>query len=295
MRSKGLTRCLLFLGMILGACFCTTAYAAGVSREHHPWGCFAPGSWKRVRIVCETLDHTMQVTNVSVTELKTILEKADDAGVTLRIESTVEVAGKKFIVAPQLVKQGYGGETGDQPAKFTTLNPGRIAVEDQQIPCEIYELQQTAADGSGGKTVMKTYYTDKIAPYVLRRETTASDGDAKDSKTQTTLAVTALNMPYMVLGQIMNTAQIKVVQKDTKGTTVTLAVQTPEVPGGVVAHVCKDLDRAGRVIRRSTLELVDYQIETTPERRTGILGRKRPLRLRGLAPRPPLPPIPSFP
>jgi hypothetical protein len=34
-----------------------------------------------------------------------------------------------------------------------------------------------------------------------------------------------------------------------------------EVPGGIVARATKELDEKGRVIRRSSLELVDYQAQ----------------------------------
>ena len=56
-----------------------------------------------------------------------------------------------------------------------------------------------------------------------------------------------------------------------------------DVPGGVVAHSSKELDVAGRVVNRETLELVEYQvvpIETEPAT-TVSNGRQRRIFQRG--------------
>jgi len=61
----------------------------------------------------------------------------------------------------------------------------------------------------------------------------------------------------------------------TSGTVTTWADVLSEVPGGVVRNSSKEVDKNGRLIRRSTLELIDYNND--PEKdRTGLFGRKRP-------------------
>src|SRR5687768_11687188 len=69
-------------------------------QEQHPWGRFPSGSWKSVRVVTETLDDKGEVANVTRTETRTTLVAADERGYSLRIESTVEVAGKRFASQP---------------------------------------------------------------------------------------------------------------------------------------------------------------------------------------------------
>ena len=69
-------------------------------------------------------------------------------------------------------------------------------------------------------------------------------------------------------------SHLKTVQKSPKGTVITLAVLCPEIPGGIISHSSKELDANGRLVRRSTQELIDYGSE--PEKdRSGIFGRKR--------------------
>jgi hypothetical protein len=56
-----------------------------------------------------------------------------------------------------------------------------------------------------------------------------------------------------------------------------MSVVVGDVPGGVVSHSSKEVDKNGRLLRRSTLELVDYNIDPDRER-SGLFGRKRPNR-----------------
>ena len=53
---------------------------------------------------------------------------------------------------------------------------------------------------------------------------------------------------------------VRIVKKDVSGSTVTLTINVPDVPGEVVAHTSKKLDAKGQVTRRSTLELVGYRL-----------------------------------
>ena len=66
---------------------------------------------------------------------------------------------------------------------------------------------------------------------------------------------------------------MKTVHKNNKGTVITLAAVLPDVPGGIVRHSSKELDKTGRVVRRSTLELVDYGTNSDDDR-SGLF-RKR--------------------
>jgi hypothetical protein len=50
-----------------------------------------------------------------------------------------------------------------------------------------------------------------------------------------------------------------------------------DVPGGVVSQSSKEVDKNGLLVRRSTLELLDYNADPDKDR-SGIFGRKRPNR-----------------
>ncbi len=94
---------------------------------------------------------------------------------------------------------------------------------------------------------------------------------------ETTVEVTAVNTPHEVNGQTRPTSHIRTVHKTNKGTTTTLEVRCEDVPGGFVSHTSEQTDSSGRVVERSTLELVDYAVaESTDKPR-----RLRPLRPAG--------------
>ena len=91
---------------------------------------------------------------------------------------------------------------------------------------------------------------------------------------ETLSEVVALDMPQRVLSEIKNVACIKTVQKTPKGAVTTLAMSSPDVPGGVVSQTTKETDTTGRLVRRSTLELLNYGSRPEAER-IGLFGRKR--------------------
>jgi hypothetical protein len=267
------------LALGLGAPWCA-AQQAGLGARHHPWGRFQPGAWKLVRAVTETLDHQGLVMNTSVTETKTTLVKIDSDGVVLEVEVGIEVAGKEFDGQPQCIKQGFHGELTNSDARVQPPVPAQVVVDDRKIDCF---LQKIEFSGPHGRTTTNLYYCDSVVPYVLKRESTTTDTDGKEVLGTTTMEVVALEMPQKVLSEIKNAACLKIVQKQPKGTVVTLAMTTSDVPGGVVSHLSKETDKDGRIVCRSNLELIAYG--TQPEKeRTGLFGRKRPPRIRKPAP-----------
>src|SRR5262249_47578798 len=100
-------------GCLLAICAATLADAPQATqsdltpRDLHVWGRFDPGTWKRVRIVTETLNEKGAVVDTTITETKTTLVRADAGRLTLRIEATVNVAGRRFESPQQIVEYGY--------------------------------------------------------------------------------------------------------------------------------------------------------------------------------------------
>lgn len=248
---------------------------SGLSSRHHPWGKFAPGAWRTARIVTETIDDRGRTIGTNITETKTTLLKIDDDGVALEMESGIEVAGKQFDGAPQCVKQGFHGDPIVPGARAHILPASEVIIEGRTIPCRVDQVESSDAN----RTTTKVFYSDAVAPFQLRRESVTTDADGKNILSQTSVEVIALDMPYRVLNEIKSTACLKTVQKHLNGTTVTLSLSAADVPGGIIAHTSKETNNEGRVVRRSTLELIGYGFQPEEER-SGLFGRKRPPRSR---------------
>jgi hypothetical protein len=269
----------LILSLALGpACCAGLALAANIPREHDPWGHFEPGAWKRVRVVTEQLDDKGLV---SVTDKTTTLLNVEADGVTLEDEVVHEVAATRYPREPETIKLGFHGALLAEGLKVSDAGEGQVVIEDRKIPCSIIQLEVA---GPVSKSVTKVYYSPEVAPYVLRRESVTTDLEGNNSRSETITEVVALDMPCKVLAETKNAVYVKTVVNHPKGTTTTWSASSPEVPGGVIWSSTKELDKSGRMIRRSTLELVDYGLELEPERdklferqRRGLLRRRVPL------------------
>lgn len=243
----------------------------GLLRKHHPWGTFEPGAWKRVRTVTETFEASGRMS--STTDAKTTLKEVVPDGVTLQIQVNVEVGGKRFDAPPEAIKQGFDNELANSGAIVQELGPGQVTIQGRKIDCRIQQWERTDVTG---KTTSKVFYSETVEPYIFRRETLKTDAEGK-SRSETVYEVIAMDVPYSVLGEILNTAHIKIVHKNADGTTTTLARVSMDVPGGVICHTLKEIDNQGCLLRRASLELVDYGL--TPERERGLFHR-RPSRVR---------------
>jgi hypothetical protein len=238
--------------------------------EHHPWGQFPVGSWKSVRVVSETLDAAGQVANVTTTLTRTTLTAVDDTSYTLRIETTVEIAGKQFASQPQVVRHGYHGETPGQGVSLRKTGDGELTIDGRTIPCEVRQL---VLEADGVKRVSTIHYTSHLAPYQLRRETT-TEGGPDEQKATTVVEVAAMGLPERVLGEMRTAAYLKTTRRLPQGTKVTMEIHCDEVPGGVVSHSASETDVAGNVVRRSTLELTDYAIGGHPPNADPVTRRR---------------------
>ncbi len=241
--------------VVQGAAICW-ASPSGITRPLHPWGRFEPGAWKITRVVTETFDE--QGSLVSTTETRTTLVSVSQEGVTLRVEVLLEVGGRRFDAEPQTVTQGFHGELLSQPVRITELPGADVVISGRRIPCKVQQLEVANPTGT---TRTKVYYTDQVEPYILRRESVKMDPAGKNVLSETTVEVIAQDVPCKVLGAIYSSSHVKSVTKHPKGTITTLTVMSMEVPGGVICQTSKELDSQGRLLRRSSLELVDYGLE----------------------------------
>jgi hypothetical protein len=229
--------------------------------------------------VAETFDENGERAEISTTETTTTLESVDDRGVTLRTDVTLKIAGKQFDSPSRSVRKGFHGDVNGETAQVATDGTGHVTIGDQRFPCQIRRVTIT---GDSSKRVSTVYFSDRVAPFELRRETVCTDLEEKKLNYQTSGTVTAISLPYKVLTEIQTVAFVKTVHTSSKGKTITVEVHCSRVPGGVVAHWSKQLDESGRVVRRSVLELLDYGIagrNTAPPRTGRIVSPRRARRI----------------
>jgi hypothetical protein len=233
-----------------------------IPRDRHAWGRFHPGSKKQVRVFTETFDESGSVVSTTTTETTTTLLDVDELGLLLQIEVVVEVAGKRLNGQPQLVSQGFAGDIEGQTVAYRKLGPGTITIDGLQIATEIREV---VVNGDGTKRINRFHFCDRVSPYVLKSEVTASDPEGKVAGSATHVEVVALDMPYRLKSEILTASHVKTVHENLAGTTITMEVHCSQVPGGVVARTSKELDKTGRLVRRSTMELIDYHVAQVDE------------------------------
>lgn len=249
---------------------------SALSAELHPWGKFEPGAWKRILVTTETFNEHGTIASTNVTLSTTALTDIGNDSLTLETQACVEMAGKRFESEPQSVQQGFHGEVRAPNLKIKDSSAGEVEIDGRKIPCRALKLESA---NSAGKSFTTIYYSDSVAPHILKRIGKTTDLEGKTVLSETTAELLTLEMPYKIDGETRSAAHLKTVQKTPKGTVVTLAVLCPGIPGGIVAHSSKELDANGRLVRHGILELVDYGL--TPENdRAGVFGRDRAKRHR---------------
>lgn len=207
----------------------------------------------------ENLDELGNVASSSVTETTTTLTGVDASGYTLRVDVVVEVAGRCYSSEPKITRIGFSGEQADQSVSVKPVGSEDVLVCNRTVPCDVREV---VISGGDTKRVTQLYYTPKLAPHILRRKTVATNLEDGHTDYTSNVETLAVNMPYRVLTEMKTASFNRTVVEHARGKSVTLEVQCMDVPGGVVSHTSKELDKKGTVVRRSTLELVDYAVET---------------------------------
>lgn len=272
MRSLPRLRWIICLGVLLCPLVCV-GEDAGLSKDLHPWGRFEryKGAWKRYRVTTESLDENGQVVNTTVTETKTTLEDVDAEGVTLRVETIAEIAGKQLPSQPKRLRQSLRGDWAAGKAVIHEGGLAQVTIDGRAVPCRVEEAEVV---GPAGKTVTRTYFSRFVAPYVLRRESRTTDPEGKTTLDETVFRVVSLDRPCKVAPRIRRAVAIESVSTTPNGSTVTRGFVSDEVPGGVVSHTADELDKNGRLVRHSSLVLVDFGLEPEKEE-SGFFGRKR--------------------
>lgn len=231
-------------------------------RLKHPWGSCRLGASKEVRVVSENLDASGQVASRSTTVTRTTLQEVTAHDYALSIKVSVDIGGKKFDSAPQLVRQGFYGEFPGEAVTLRKLRDETLAFQGRNLAVETREV---TISGERQRRVMSVACCRAAYPFQFRCSANTFSGDGKTPLATTQVEVVATEIPYRVLGEIRDVAFIRTTQTHPKGMrTVTLEVHCPDVPGGVVAHMSKETDERGQTIRRSELELVAFDPGPAP-------------------------------
>jgi hypothetical protein len=226
-------------------------------QQGHAWARFGKGAWREVRIVTQSFDDDDRPTEASITDNKTTVEEGAPDRVTLKVEVTVEVAGQRFPSEPQLVTQGYAGETAGQTVSVKTLSPETVTIDGEKVHCE---TQQIEIVGGVTRELSLISFAEDRFPAILRRKSTMRDAAGTKTVQEATSEVKAVHMARRILGerQAREAYLVKVEQKNERGVTTTWSWHVPDVPGEIVDQSSKKLDNQGRLVRRTTLELVGY-------------------------------------
>jgi hypothetical protein len=231
------------------------------TRQRHPWGRFRPGSWKKISLITETFDGDGKVINTSIARTRTTLSGVNDDGVTLKVEATVDLAGKQVQSEPQVLLQGWHGDAPERETVVEDLGADAVTISGKRIACRIEQAESLTP---GGRIVTKTWLSDRVSPYMLRRESTTYDRDSGEVVCQTQVEVVALSRAIRLLRRHRQAAEMRIVYTHPAGVTRTRLWSSLEVPGGVVAQESEEFDGEGRLARRSKLQLVGYSSEFLP-------------------------------
>jgi hypothetical protein len=265
-------RSLVVAATLFGVASPGAAETTAMSRQQHPWGRFEAGAWKRYRTQTETLAENGNVAETLTTETRITLEKIDADGVTLRMEGLVELGGKQLSADPKTIKQGFHGETDSDKLTISKQGQEDVFVDGGRrvVACRVERIEKS---DPGGKTIIRVFFSDRVPPYVMKRETTQTDAAGSKVLQRTVMSVQSLNAPCRVLN-IRWASHLVAETKHARGATKTFAFVSQHVPGGVVCQTTEDYDEQGRRLRTATLQLIDYGLE--PEKgREPLLERWR--------------------
>lgn len=231
--------------------------ADDISMKRHAWGRFEPGAWCVTRTVTESIDEDGKTVGTTTTETYTQLVAVDTRRgiVNLSEQSTLEVGGKEFDVPAQTVSQGLHGETIGRELQVKDLGSQVTVVAGKTIPCHVRSYRVVDKDQ---EKEVEVYYAAGREPQIVRRVTVAKVGPDKETKYTSDFKVVSLQSPRSILDRSLMAADVKVVLKNGKSSMVTNAVYSKDVPGGATSYEAEEFDNDGRLIRRSSMELVDY-------------------------------------
>lgn len=272
------TLCLL---VFFALCLAGNLRRGTAAPPQHPnlpnaWARFGVGSWKLVRVHSEILKNNGDVESVSTTETKTTLIEADNESYTLKVEVTVEVAGKRLRAEPKYVTYGLNGELEGQDVTVKQLGADELEINGRTYPTSV---EQIVISGESTTSISTVHYSGEVPAHVLKRRTKVIDNETAAHNYETRVDVVAVQMPQIVLDEIKSASYVKTVESRADGSRkITLEVHCTEVPGGIVSYASRQFAADGVVSQRTTLELVAYESKPLQTKSRRPLRRRRLLK-----------------
>jgi hypothetical protein len=224
--------------------------------QHHCWARFPAGSWREIQTTTETFDEAGAVVSRSVTTQRESLQSASDQRYALDVQATVDLVGKR-ITGKQIGRVLNTATNGaGQIVSTHRLEDESLSFADRTMICQVWEVTY---NDDARSMVDRIYYAPEQFPYILRRETSAvssaEDGSPPVDQVQ---SVVAVEVPFLVEGQVLPCACLETTRRGEKGSSVRLVLVSEQIPGGEVAVWSTDFDTQGQRSRWSSQELVDY-------------------------------------
>jgi hypothetical protein len=149
------------------------------------------------------------------------------------------------------------GEAPGQEVKLRGITRREIEVGEVKHLVSVAEIE--IADKDIRRVILLSTHEAPQPPFVLARESTSFDRDDRQLG-ETAVTTEEIGTPRLVLGHRHRTWTTQTIQKHSGGRTVTREVHAAEVPGGVIEHESQEYDADGKLLRRSTLELLSYGV-----------------------------------
>ena len=144
----------------------------------------------------ETLDEKGQVAGVTRTETRTTLVTVDARGYSLRIESTVEVAGKKFTSQPQVVKHGYYGEPAGQTVEVKKIGTADLEIDGRTVASDVRQAT-FESDGVETRTSTIPFRRHFAVPIAARNRHRSCDGETSAARRSSKRSPSTCHKRYM--------------------------------------------------------------------------------------------------
>ncbi len=236
-----------------------------LSPDQHAWGHCKPGSWKTVRVISDMLDKEGKVTSTTKTETTTTLVGKKGNNYTLEVEVTVEIGDRRITSEPKEITRSF---TVNGDGKINLKRQGKVEELDfngTSIPLDKLEVTLRGEIGRRQSVVLAS---KEVAPFIFRRTTMLFDNE-NIQQYRTLVSVEEHGLAHKVLGETKTVCHLKTVHTQNKKVTTTDETYCADVPGGIIAHRSFETNEAGKVTRRSTLELIDYGTKDNSGRRKG--------------------------
>lgn len=237
--------------------------------QYHPWWRFPPGSWSLVEIRTETFGADGKSIDTSITRTRTTLQEVTPRTYTLLIQSSVELGGRELESPPQTLTKGLWGDKASVVTERESSPVDPFELPDRLVPVRRFEVEVL-----GETTVCKQVvdFSDEQSPHVLRRTIECFARTDHALLYSTRVSTLNVGLPFRFRDRVLSVAYVQTLQKLKQGETLTLETFCHEIPGGVTSHSSKELGAHGELLRRSTMELIDYHVAAESGQGTREVG-----------------------